>query len=131
MNTNQKGDIAEARLFFEASKLGYVISKPFGDCPYDAILDKSGKLYRVQVKYVTPRNGRLFKTFEPKVRTHGSGCYNNKTIDALVLYDSTTSKLYWVDVREFNGNFNISLRTEPTKNNQKKGIKMAADYLFI
>ena len=131
MNSNQKGDIAEAKVVLESRKLGYPVSKPFGDCPYDMIIDKCGKLYRVQVKYVSPRKGVLFVPFETKSRTRNRACYNSGNIDALVIYNPSTEILYWIDVEEFDGGTSISIRVERPKNGQIKGIKLAVNYTFI
>lgn len=52
MNTAVKGDIAEQAIILKALKRGWAVSRPIGNrLPYDLILDLSGVLVKVQVKY--------------------------------------------------------------------------------
>ena len=49
--TNQKGLITEMEVMLYFVKLGYDVSQPLNsDSRYDCIIDKQGKLYRIQIK---------------------------------------------------------------------------------
>jgi hypothetical protein len=53
MNSNLQGNIGEASVMLEAIKRGYAVSVPHGHSTrYDLIIDKCGRLYRVQVKTI-------------------------------------------------------------------------------
>ena len=50
-NSTKQGDIGEARAIYEYTKLGYGVSRTIFDSEkYDLIVDKRGKLIKVQVK---------------------------------------------------------------------------------
>ena len=51
INTRKQGDIGVAQAIFWYTKNGYQVSKPLTDSTrYDLIVDKHGKLFRVEVK---------------------------------------------------------------------------------
>lgn len=130
LTTNQKGNIAETKVIFEASKLGYLVSKPIVDCPYDIVLDdtQSKRLLRVQVKHVSPKNGVLSINFYREQRDKSHAAYNAGNIDMLALYDAVTEEVYFVPVSEIDGKTSITLRLTETKNGQTAGVKFAKDY---
>jgi hypothetical protein len=53
INSKEQGFVGEARAIYEYTKLGYVVCKPFKDCDYDLIIEKNGKMERVQIKTTT------------------------------------------------------------------------------
>ena len=53
INSKEQGSVGEARAIYEYTKLGYVVCKPFKDCDYDLIIEKNGKMERVQIKTTT------------------------------------------------------------------------------
>jgi Holliday junction resolvase-like predicted endonuclease len=56
----QKGDLAEMLVAADLVRRGYKVALPFGeDWDYDLIVDRDGRLERVQVKY-TESNGVWF-----------------------------------------------------------------------
>lgn len=58
--TKQKGDIAEAYVLYLLKQNGFNVFIPWGeDNRYDLIVEKNGLFKRVQVKYVSSRNGVL------------------------------------------------------------------------
>lgn len=51
MNTREQGDIGVAQAIYWYTKQGYKISKPMSDSTrYDLVIEKNGKLYRVECK---------------------------------------------------------------------------------
>ena len=93
MRTNIKGDIGELLVMTQLLKKGYWVSKPFGDdCPYDIICDdKLGVIKRVQVKFITPKNG----TIRCKLYSE-TGVSYKETVDWIILVDSVTEICYKV-----------------------------------
>ena len=58
--------------------------------------------------------------------------YTAKTIDWIALYDVTTDACYYVPASELGtGRRHITLRLQPTRNNQVRGIRRAADYTSL
>ncbi len=68
-NTKKQGDIGESRAIYEYTRLGWVVCKPLCDsAKYDLIIERCGKLKRVQVKTSSQKkNG----TCEVGLRTTG------------------------------------------------------------
>jgi len=80
------GELAELHFLLKASKLGFCVSKPYGDSkPYDFILEAGGRLQRVQV-----RSARKMKSGAYRVHAQrGSSVrrpFEEGEIDALVAY---------------------------------------------
>lgn len=68
-NTKKQGDIGEARAVYEYTRLGWVVCKPLCDsAKYDLIVERDGKLKRVQVKTATKKKNN---TYEVGLRTTG------------------------------------------------------------
>jgi len=127
MRTNTKGDIGELIAMTRLLQLDYWVSKPFGDdCPYDILIDdKNGKIKRVQVKYVTPRNNLLRCNL-----LSNTGVEYKNTVDWILLVNSLDHKIYKVQVEEFHNVTSIHLRLDNPKNNQNIGIHLAENFVF-
>lgn len=126
--TKQKGDIAEAFVTFLLKQNGFNVLIPWGeDNRYDLVSEKNGIFKRIQVKYVTPKNGVL----EVGIRScnnHSILHYSQEDIDVIAAYSSNHNKVYFIPR---NGRKNISsynLRLIPTKNKQNKYVVMASEY---
>lgn len=134
--TNKKGDIGELAVATELVRLGYNVSIPFGhDVAYDLVVEVDGALKKVQIKTTQQKNGVLVArckrvtniTCGKQVRT----TYTSDDLDYLIVYDIDTQQCYnipldLVDETEDS----LNLRVEPTKNNQRKKIRWARDYLL-
>jgi hypothetical protein len=133
----QKGDVAELRAAFDLRERGCRISIPFGEeADYDLVIERDGKLERVQVKY-TESNGEVV---EVKCRSHSltngrirrTKHYTAETIDWLAVYDRTTDRCYYVPASELaDGRSLLHLRLTPTRNGQRAGIRFAEHYLGL
>jgi len=131
--TKQKGEISEAVILAEFMKLGFAVLQPFGDNqPYDLVVEKDGKFFRIQcktgklvkgvVRFSTvstlPRfkGGYAYTSYEGKIEWFVVYCPQNNTVYAIPIDDVSKSVCY--------------LRVEKTKNNQSKGVRLAEDYLL-
>lgn len=135
MNTKQIGEISEAFIIAELLKKGYSVSKPFGDNQkYDLIIDDGKNLLRGQCKTATLDDTVLqcpitrTKNIWKKGERHRQP-YSKNEVDVFLFYNLKLNKVYWVpfEVVE-NKNASISLRLEPPKNNQTKGIFLAKEF---
>jgi PD-(D/E)XK endonuclease len=88
------------------------------------------------VKYARSAGGRL----TVRCRSHSlSGgkvirtkCYTAETIDWLAVYDDSTQRIYYIPAAELGqGMFEMTLRTEPARNNQLRGVRDASLYTTI
>jgi PD-(D/E)XK endonuclease len=116
---------------------GYKIALPYGeDWDYDLIFCRENKLERVQVKYsrskgdviaVRPRSASLTNG---KVKAYKY--YTAETVDWIAAYDPTTDRCYYIPAKELGaGMSELQLRLTPPRNNQRIGIRYAADYVEI
>jgi hypothetical protein len=116
---------------------GYKIAIPYGeDWDYDLIVCRDRKLERVQCKY-TRSDGAVMTV---KCRSHSltngriraTKHYTAMTIDWLAIYDAGTECCYYVPAEELgSGMSEMRLRLAPTRNCQRRRIRMARAYLEI
>ena len=119
---SKTGILTELEVQHHMSKLGAMISIPYGDCArYDQIWDINGKLYRFQVKTSSMLEDESGITFSGK---NTAGKYTNDQIDGIAtFYDG---KCYYVPIDECSNE--IKLRFTLPKNSQVEHIKFAYDY---
>jgi hypothetical protein len=130
----QRGDLAELMVAADLRRRGLKVALPFGeDWDYDLIIERDGRLERVQVKH-TRSNGKVVvakaqshSLTNGKVRT--TKRYTAEMIDWLAVYDATTERCYYIPAQELGeGVSRITLRVSPAANRQQRGIRRAADY---
>ncbi len=116
---------------------GFKVAFPFGeDWDYDLILERAGKLERVQVKYAEGDGARIFVKAQSHSLTNGkirsTKRYTAETIDWLAVYDAQSARCYYVPAGELgDGMSRMTLRTAPAGNNQRRGVRLATDYLDL
>jgi PD-(D/E)XK endonuclease len=116
---------------------GYKIAIPYGeDWDFDLIVCRNERLERVQCKY-TKSNG-VFVSVRCSSHSLTNGKvrvtkrYTAAIIDWLAVYDVTTDGCYYVPARELGeGMRMMHLRITPPRNNQRKRVRLASDYLEI
>ena len=131
----QKGDVAELAVALDLRRRGYKLLIPYGeDCNYDLVVDRGDRLERVQVKY-TASDGCVVRV---RCRSHSltngkvkhTKYYTAEMIDWLAVYDATTDTCYYVPAALLGtGRAELALRLTPARNNQRVGIRDAADFL--
>jgi len=130
MHKKTKGSIAELAVAAKLMNMGWRVLFPFGENNrYDLVTEKEGKFVKVQVKYVTPKNG----TLEVNCKSSNNWSvdkYTPKQVDCIAVYDAVHKEIYFIPSYKFNSS-SIQLRLKNTKNNQKIGIKQAKDFLFF
>jgi hypothetical protein len=132
--TKRKGDLAELKVACDLLEKGYRVAFPFGeDCDYDLVLDRGGKLERVQVKHAHSQGEVITLYCASASLTNGKvkrrKKYTAASIDWLAVYDRGTDRCFYVAASELGGGrWMISLRLKPTRNGQRAGIRYADDY---
>ncbi len=127
MHTKLKGDIGELAVAGELLRLGWNVSFPYGEnLKYDLIVEKQGKMKRVQVKTVIPKNGAL------RINCRSSNNwtvvhYNKNDFEVLAVYDLIAQDIYFIPVSKINKSL-INLRLKPAKNFQKLNINLAKSF---
>lgn len=129
--TKRKGDIGEAMVMADVLRRGYKVAIPVGeDWSYDLIVLRDNKLDRIQCKY-TESDGSVITVMCQSRNNWNTKKYTSEMIDWLAVYDKITDTCYYISSKllKKNGQSMLKLRLTPTKNNQRKGILWAKDFL--
>jgi hypothetical protein len=135
--TKTKGDLAELMVAADLRRKGYKVAIPFGeDWYYDLIIERDGRLERVQVKYAESDGAVLMVRCLSHSLTNGKVRHTKKytasTIDWLAVYDRFTDRCYYIPAAELGeGKSLIHLRLTPARNGQRDGINFAEGYLGL
>jgi hypothetical protein len=109
------------------------VSVPFGEnCRYDLVIDRGGRLLRVQCKTGRLRSGAVqFAT----ASTYGHLPSPRETrrdyvgqIDAFAVHCPETRTVYLVPIDDVSSRSSAHLRVSPPRNSQRRRIRSAADY---
>src|SRR5262249_7920557 len=94
--------------------------------PYDLIVDLGPVFLRVQCKRAWPSKGCL--AFNARSTDHGRGRGTYEGLaDIFGVYFPPTEAVYLIPIDAATG-LQGRFRLEPARNNQRKGIRLAADY---
>lgn len=129
VSTTQKGNATEAAILNALIARDIGVLMPFGGAqPYDLVADLGdGHFLRVQCKTARSVRGGCV-TFNGHRTDHGRGRRSYAGLaDAFGVYFPPEESIYVVPVSEVTCQV-VTLRREPTKNNQQHGIRFAADY---
>jgi hypothetical protein len=132
LTPSEKGGIAEVAIAAAAIKLGIRVSRPMTEGQrYDLIFDVRGRLWRVQCKWAA-RNGNVLcvptGTSRLTPRGYVRTTYSSSEVDAIAAYSAALDECFFVPIEAVDGANTVTLRLTTAKNNQKLGVKMAADY---
>jgi hypothetical protein len=97
-NSPRQGEKSELAVASELMMKGYGVSFPFGhDHQYDLIVDKSGTLYKVQVKTAKQEKGNRY--YIPADADH----YDKEYVDLLSGYSEGDRATFFIPVEEASG----------------------------
>jgi hypothetical protein len=127
-NSKTKGDLAELKAATAFAELGYFVSIPLTDnAPYDLIVDTGEKLIKVQVKSRSIRKSVvMIENFTSS--TNYSRAYEKGDFDLLVVYCIDNGRMAFLPWSEVEGGIVTTLRFDPPKNSQLKGVKFFSEY---
>lgn len=132
MDTHRTGNICEMIVAADCLNRGYSVAFPFGhNTRYDIIVDRNGKLERLQVKGVTPVRGALNLLPRSTGRQNGKRIdkqYDHNEVDWIVAVDTETKLCYYVPIELAKERYQLSLRLVPAKNNQQKKVVNASNF---
>jgi hypothetical protein len=128
--TKRKGNVAEAEVMRHALRLGYRVSIPFGeDTPYDLVVERHGRLERVQCKYVKS-DGNVVVVRCRSTNGWATKKYCADEVDWIATFDVTTERCYYVPASMLgDGRAAINLRLTPARNGQLQGTRQAVNFL--
>ena len=130
-STKRLGLLGELKAQYDFVKAGWNVSVPLGDyCTYDLIAIKNDKSLRIQVKTIEKiKDGKM--EFHIKSKNYYiDKFYTEKDADIFYLYCLENETAYLLPIKEAPTGGTWYLRTEPTKNNQIKGINFDYNYIF-
>ena len=127
MHKKRKGSIAELAVATRLMREGWNVLVPYGEnTRYDLVAEKDGRFVRIQVKYVTPKDGKLYVNCQSS-NNWAVLPYTAKEIDLIAAYDSSNGSVYYVPVAAMRKSAMV-LRLDPTKNNQKAKVRFAKEF---
>lgn len=130
-DTKSIGEL-ELIVAFSLSRAGYFVSKPLGEnTRYDLVIDKDGRLSRVQVKTGRLRNGAiLFNTYSSHYHRNGGSCkpYTND-VDFFGVYCPQLRSVYLIPIED-TSKLSGTIRVSETKNGQHSQVRWAQPYLI-
>jgi hypothetical protein len=130
LTTDQKGEIAVAKVQMEAAKKGALVFLPTRPARYDLLLDWQGKFYRAQVKYADGKAQHSVGAVCLNLRRRKKICYTTDEIDVLLVYLPRLDRVAWLGPEVFNGKAALYLRLQPAKNGQKCRCRMIEEFLW-
>lgn len=129
LSTEQKGQIALAKVIEEAGRKGAQIFLPIAQARYDLILDYKGKLFRAQVKYANGKSSHSQGAISLHLRRRKK-CYAAHEFDVLLAYLPQLDKICWLGPETFGDRAALYLRFLPTISGQKAGCLMIEDFIW-
>lgn len=129
MHSKRKGNIGQFAVATKLAEYGFSVFTEEGDISkVDLIAEKGGKLLRIQVKAVTPKNNVVICKFT-KSGPNYSFTYTPDMFDYFAVYDLINKGIYFVSNKFLTVNIEtIAMRLVPAKNNQWKKIRMASEF---
>jgi hypothetical protein len=127
------GDRTTLAVMLALDEAGYRLLVPFGEnTRYDLIIEGAAQLLRVQCKTGRFRNGAVRFAV---CSTYGHHAGANKPrrsyqgeVDAFAVWCRATGGVYLIPISELPLAAEGALRVDPPRNNQRRGIRFAADY---
>jgi hypothetical protein len=130
MSTAATGNATEAAVLKALIDRGLDVLVPFGGGqPFDLVVHLDGaRFIRIQCKTARRRGGAML--FNSRTTDHGRGRLPYDGLaDAFGVYAPWIDAVYLLPVSEVTA-YVLTLRLDPTKNNQRVGVRFAGDYLL-
>jgi hypothetical protein len=127
------GDRSQLAIMFALRDFGLGVYLPFGEnTRCDLIIDDGASLSRVQCKTGRLRLGAVRFAVCSCYGHHRNPRKSRRTyegqIEFFAVYCPETSGVYLVPIEDLPLRAQAALRVEPTRNGQKRNIRLAADY---
>ena len=134
LTTKEKGDIGSTKIMAEITEKLYNVSIPIAEhLKYDLIIEKNGKMCRVQSKYTLMKDNKIEVKIE-SLWANKKGNHSSKRqkgdYDILAVYCPNTKECYFLADKDFESKTSVILRVNSAKNKNSK-IRWAKDYKDI
>jgi len=134
MNPKSQGEKGQRIAIGELAKWNIDVALPLTDnLPWDFIMIYKDRLLRVQVKSGEYKGTGVEGSIQFNLRStnwHSKTCkkYTGGDCDLMLLCDY--ENLYILGPREFDSRRCFSIRRNPSRNGQTKGVNLHSDYVF-
>ena len=130
MHKKTKGSIAELAVASRLTNDGWHVLIPYGEnTRYDLVGERDGRFVRIQVKYVTPKDGKLIVNCRSS-NNWSVLPYSAIEVDVIAAYNPVDQQVYYVPASKFRSNV-TNLRLVATKNGQHAYVRYAKDFLVL
>jgi PD-(D/E)XK endonuclease len=128
-----KGDRSTLAIMLALHEAGYGLLVPFGEnTRYDLVIDDGVRLARVQCKTGRLRNGSVLFNSCSSYAHHPNPRVVKRDyqgqIDYFAVFCPETRQSYLVPIADVTTRYSAVLRIDPPRNNQRIGVRFAADY---
>jgi len=124
MDTNRIGNICEIAIMQKFISIGANISIPFGDLPYDLIVEYNDKLLKIQIKSMwNCKDGVLRLSTTQGNKSNGSLRSYKETVDYIAGYNKETEHCVLIPIKDVTEP-KMRFRYKTTKNNQKENLSI-------
>ena len=132
-HTKDKGDLGIAKAHADLVGKGFMVLFPATEhAPFDIVAYRDGQFRRVQVKFRSARTGSVSVRFR-SVWADRDGTHmkpiDKASIDVVCVYCPETDECYYLRPHDFRES--VSLRVTPSRNGQKSGVLLAADFRHL
>ncbi|MDQ2981832.1 MAG: group I intron-associated PD-(D/E)XK endonuclease [Actinomycetota bacterium] len=127
------GDRSTLAIMVALHELGLPLLTPFSEnTRYDLVIEIGGKLARVQCKTGRLRKGAVFFATCSAYGHHRNPNAARRDykgeVDYFAVYCPETTGVYLIPIEDLPARTQAALRVEPTRNNQKQGVRLAEQY---
>ena len=130
--TTDKGDIGVAVVSADLIKRGLDVLSPLSSSlPFDLVVHRDGKFFKIQVKYRREKNGCVLVGLTRAVISGGrvkKRRIRPDEVDVFAVYCPDTTECYYFGRADVSDVTNVRLRIRPSKNKQKKNVRWASAY---
>lgn len=129
MHSKSKGTIGELSIATDLAKQGFFVFKELGDLSkIDLIAEKETKLYKIQIKAVTEKEGKV-RVPSRKSGPHYNFRYTKEMVNIFAVYVLNHNEIFYIAAKELcKTRSGLTFRYSTTKNGQSKKVKFWADY---
>lgn len=135
-STNDTGTIGEHLTVIDLLKTGCRVYKEVTNGhDVDLVVETSQGFKKVQVKSCADTSKGAIsvdreRRFKDKHGVWRRVTYDGSQVDIIALVAVDRAQILYVPVKDFGEHITMCIRLEPSKNGQRKGIKLACDFTF-
>lgn len=133
MHSKQKGNLGFSAVIKELHKLNYNVFTELGDySKIDMIVEKDGKLAKIQAKYLKQHNGFATLNLQKSGPNGYRYIYTENDVDIFACYLPELDKVIFIpSILACKNKKTFTVRFQQSKNEQKNGIHSLEEFLDL